>query len=447
MEGPVLLGGGAEAPSRRVPCHLERGHPERGRRAQSQGQGGEGRPGDAETGWPPAGSRPEVSYDEEGGEERGHRGHVGGAGEHLEPGQQPPAEHVPWPSAGEGGLLCGLQHPGQPGGPREVVPHVGQGKERPGQHPEGGRHERPAALGSQEAGQAEEAGARKHEVHEHEGRVGHREGQDQVEPREGVEHLGVGLGQHRLAERHPGVPDRPAAGGHRPHEGLDLGRPVGEDVALEEHAPEGEGEEGDERERGEDQRGASGGSQRSPRRRAHALLHERVPLVAVGAAPQHVVGAVAAGRADVRVHVEGRLLDGGHVALLVGPEGSQDAQGAPDLEVDEQDVRVGLEGPQEQAQGLLGAVPRAQLAREGQPGPPVPRVLAHQALAQGGEARGLAAGGVRLLQRRRRRGRPSPEWRPPRPRGPAPRGAGRAPSTARRGPGGRGRRAGRATAR
>ena len=59
---------------------------------------------------------------------------------------------------------------------------------------------------------------------------------------------------------------------------------------------------------------------------------------------------------------------------------------------------VRLEGPQEQAQRLLGPPPRAQLAREGQPGPPVPRVLAHQALAQGREARGLAAGGVRLLQ-------------------------------------------------
>ncbi len=258
MQGPVLLGGGGEAPAHRAPRHLERGHPERGRRAQPQGHGGEGRTGHAEAGHRPAGSRAEVSCDEDGGDERGHGGHVGGAGEHLEPGQQPPAEHVPRPSAGARGLLRGLQHPRHPGGPRKVVPHVGQGYEGPGQHPQGRRHERPASLGSQQAGQAEEAGAGQHEMHEDEDRVARREGQDQVEPREGVEHLGVGLGQHRLPERHPGVPDRPAAGGHRPDEGLDLGEPVGEDVALEEHAPEDEGEEGEERERDEGQRGASG---------------------------------------------------------------------------------------------------------------------------------------------------------------------------------------------
>src|SRR5436853_3197753 len=49
---------------------------------------------------------------------------------------------------------------------------------------------------------------------------------------------------------------------------------------------------------------AARGSRRQP------LLHERVPLVAVRAAPEHVVRAVAAGRADVRVPVEDGPLRG-----------------------------------------------------------------------------------------------------------------------------------------
>ena len=51
---------------------------------------------------------------------------------------------------------------------------------------------------------------------------------------------------------------------------------------------------------------------------------------------------------------------------------------------------VGLEGAQQQAERFLGRARGAQVAGQGQAGPPVARVLADDALAQLREALGLA---------------------------------------------------------
>jgi hypothetical protein len=244
VERPVLLSGGGQAPAHRAARHLERGHPQGRGQAHAEEKGGQRPPCDSEAGCLPAAPRAEVAGDQHGRHGGGHGRDVGRARQRLERRQQPPAEHVTRPSLGGRRALRGFQHPRHPRRRREVVPHVGERDERPGQHPDRGGHERPAGPDSQAAGQPEEAGACQHEVPEHERRVNRAGRQDQVDPREGVEHLGVGLGQHRLAERHPRVPHRPAAGGHGPDEGLHLGEPVGQDVALEEHAPEHEREEG-----------------------------------------------------------------------------------------------------------------------------------------------------------------------------------------------------------
>ena len=145
-----------------------------------------------------------------------------------------------------------------------------------------------------------------------------------------------------------------------------------------------------------------------PRRGGDALLHERVPLVAVGAAPQHVVGAVAAGRADVRVHVEGRLLDRGDVALLVGPEGSPARAacarprggragrgGSP-----RGPAAAGRAPPRRGPPRAAGARGPAGPASPAGPGPPAARTGPRSARARR-RRRTPSAG-------RRRRGRPSP---------------------------------------
>ncbi len=82
--------------------------------------------------------------------------------------------------------------------------------------------------------------AGQHQVRHEVERVERPGAQDQVQPGERVEDLGVGVGQHGLAEGGEGVPHRPGALGHGPHEALHLREPLRLQVAQVEGARAGE---------------------------------------------------------------------------------------------------------------------------------------------------------------------------------------------------------------
>ena len=78
-------------------------------------------------------------------------------------------------------------------------------------------------------------------VHEDERRVGGRGRQQQVEPREGVEELGLGPGEEGTPEPFVGIPQRPRALRQDTDHRLHLGEPVAEHVAFVEHAVAADG--------------------------------------------------------------------------------------------------------------------------------------------------------------------------------------------------------------
>src|SRR5688572_28161618 len=123
--------------------------------------------------------------------------------------------------------------------------------------------------------------------------------------------------------------------------------------------------------------------------RADALLDERPPVVALGAAPEHLLGAIAARGADVRVAIEDGLLRRRQITGQALPGSAHAEERAQGLEMSGQDLGVLLHGPQRETEGLFILPVLAQVLGQGEAGPPIVGILAEDPLAECDEARRL----------------------------------------------------------
>ncbi|MCU0242662.1 MAG: hypothetical protein MUF51_09610 [Vicinamibacteria bacterium] len=103
-------------------------------------------------------------------------------------------------------------------------------------------------------------------------------------------------------------------------------------------------------------------------------------------------------QADVRIHVESGARGGLYVGVDVVAETMHDAQRAPHLEVDEQDLRIELDRLQQQTIRFVSSLIFAQQARERDARSPVARVAGDDLLAEAREALRVAHRRIRARQ-------------------------------------------------
>ena len=166
-------------------------------------------------------------------EERGHQAQVGRAGQELADDGQRHRER------GQGGRVepqryKRRQHPGHPGRARIVVEEARCRKERAGDREDPARDGRGLHGQPQSAREEDRAEPCKNGMAHDEQPivVGRRDEENQ--PRGWVEQLEVRVREERCSEAHVRVPQGQIPGADRTHEDVDVGKPVGEDVALEE---------------------------------------------------------------------------------------------------------------------------------------------------------------------------------------------------------------------
>jgi hypothetical protein len=128
--------------------------------------------------------------------------------------------------------------------------------------------------------------------------------------------------------------------------------------------------------------------------KSEPLLDERPPLVAVRAAPEHLLGPIVTDRAHVGIRIEHCAT--GHLDEAEFPLGklAKGLEGLPHVEMDDEDLGVRLDGAQKQSVGLIGATSGSQASSESQARTPITRVLADEAFAEDLHSLGLCAGFV-----------------------------------------------------
>src|SRR6185295_1101218 len=104
-----------------------------------------------------------------------------------------------------------------------------------GEHPDEGGQPGGGGRGAEPRGESAQAERAYGEMQDDVHRVGGLRREDEAQPGRGIEHLGRGVGEHRLAEAGPGIPDGERARVDRPGEGRVLAVQHLMEVALEEH--------------------------------------------------------------------------------------------------------------------------------------------------------------------------------------------------------------------
>ena len=187
-----------------------------------------------------AGGRRGHAHRGEAGEGKRQGGHLGGAREKLRP-----LGDRPEPQATGSRLLerarGGEQHPGHPGGAREVVPCAHEGLKRSRSRPEGSREESREGRETESHPQPPRSLGGEEDVGQDEDDVVTPGREKEVQPVGWIEDLRAGVGEQGLAERHGAVPKGPGGGEDGAHERLGLGKEVHvqvtvvEDLAEQEH--------------------------------------------------------------------------------------------------------------------------------------------------------------------------------------------------------------------